>query len=109
MKNKHKARLTEDRLFLMEKFGPLLFFLLPLVMLIIGGKSWVKYVGVLCQVIAVSYIVAFYYTQKRYLSYQPENRAQIKVPCRFYRIAWIFTVFVVCFEIAFFFMREWVR
>ncbi|SPZ02510.1 Uncharacterised protein [Proteus mirabilis] len=45
MINNQKAYLAQERLFLIDKFGPLLFFLIPLIMLIIGGKSWAKYVA----------------------------------------------------------------
>lgn len=39
MNDKQNARLAEERLFLIEKFGPLLFFLIPLIILIVGGKE----------------------------------------------------------------------
>lgn len=97
MINKQKAYLAQERLFLIEKFGPLLFFLIPLVMLIIGGKSWAKYVAFLCQGIAVIYIVVFYQARKYYLSF---NQESVKgIPHRFYHIAWAYVFLTLCFEV----------
>lgn len=97
MINKQKAYLAQERLFLIEKFGPLLFFLIPLIMLIIGGKSWAKYVAFLCQGIALIYIVVFYQARKYYLSFNQENVKGI--PGRFYRIAWIYLFLTLCVEV----------
>lgn len=97
MINKQKADLAQERLFLIEKFGPLLFFLIPLIMLIIGGKSWAKYVAFLCQGIALIYIVVFYQARKYYLSFNQENVKGI--PGRFYRIAWIYIFLTLCVEV----------
>lgn len=97
MINKQKAYLAQEKLFLIEKFGPLLFFLIPLIMLIIGGKSWAKYVAFLCQVIALIYIVMFYQARKHYLSFKQENEKGI--PTRFYRIAWVYVFLTLCVEV----------
>ena len=97
MINNQKAYLAQERLFLIDKFGPLLFFLIPLIMLIIGGKSWAKYVAFLCQGIALIYIVVFYQARKYYLSFQHENNKAI--PYRFYRIAWVYLFLILCLEV----------
>ncbi|WP_193016945.1 hypothetical protein [Proteus sp. FME41] len=96
MINKQKAYLAQERLFLIEKFGPLLFFLIPLIILIIGGKSWAKYVAFLCQGIALIYIAIFYQARKYYLSFNQENTKGI--PSRFYRIAWGYVFLILCVE-----------
>ena len=104
MINKQKAYLAQERLFLIEKFGPLLFFLLPLIMLIIGGKSWAKYVAFLCQGIALIYIVVFYQARKYSLSFVQENMKGI--PCRFYRIAWVYLFLTLCVELVLLFQHD---
>ena len=97
MINNQKAYLAQERLFLIDKFGPLLFFLIPLIMLIIGGKSWAKYVAFLCQGIALIYIVVFYQGRKYYLSFTHQNNKGI--PYRFYRIAWVYLFLILCLEV----------
>lgn len=96
MINNQKAYLAQERLFLIDKFGPLLF-LIPLIMLIIGGKSWAKYVAFLCQGIALIYIVVFYQARKYYLSFTHQNNKGI--PYRFYRIAWVYLFLILCLEV----------
>lgn len=102
MSYKQDARLAEERLFLIEQFGPLLFFLIPLIILIIGGKAWASYVLLLCQGIAIVYIGVFYRARKAYLAYNQENAKG--VPSRFYRIAWGYVLLAVCVEIVLLFL-----
>ena len=103
MDHKQNARMAEDRLFLLEKFGPLLFFLIPLIMLIVGGKEWVNYVLFLCQGIAIIYIGVFYRVRKHYLAYNQENTK--KIPFRFYRVAWIYVLLAIFIEVVLLFLK----
>ncbi|QAV23299.1 hypothetical protein [Proteus hauseri] len=102
MNDKQNARLAEERLFLIEKFGPLLFFLIPLIILIVGGKGWAHNVLFVCQGIAIVYIGVFYQARKRYLAYQQENAKE--VPSRFYRIAWGYILLAAGVEIVLLFL-----
>ncbi|MEY2345066.1 hypothetical protein I3679_018190 [Proteus mirabilis] len=97
MINNQKAYLAQERLFLIDKFGPLLFFFDPADH---ADYRW-KIMGEVCRFsvsgIALIYIVVFYQARKYYLSFTHQNNKGI--PYRFYRIAWVYLFLILCLEV----------